>query len=438
MVSAAQIGLQGGHEGITLPPEQTSSLPSTERNIVPQRRFQRGRVFYRKESGKWCGSYREHETNPITGQRIRRTITFPDDVQSERAARRELDKHLDAVNDAVPALPVKKSGKKLRELVEEWRRQILPNFKLGSARAAQSHIRTYIMPLVGDTLLRDLNDKAHQEFVTAVGLRVDRRKTVENVYGTLTSILNRGRVWKTSNYASPEVNRKLIDFPADKKPKQEFFFDQDLATRVINASDQPFKTMFTVCGVLGLRIGEVTALKVTSLDFRRKRVEITAALDYATRKETTPKSENSERPLCMTELLEKCLRDWLDKHYRPNPEGYLFTGPDGLPYRSDYVVRYGVHRAMNRVGVKTPKGVHVGVHCFRHGVTTGMLESGTPIHIVTRAMRHGDSKVTLNHYAHVSSDADRIETEKWSQKIGQNLAQLESDELAPIRTTRTG
>ena len=43
-------------------------------------------------------------------------------------------------------------------------------------------------------------------------------------------------------------------------------------------------------------------------------------------------------------------------------------------------------------------GVYVGIHRFRHGVTTELLESGTPIHIVTRLMRHGHSKVTLEHY----------------------------------------
>ena len=67
-------------------------------------------------------------------------------------------------------------------------------------------------------------------------------------------------------------------------------------------------------------------------------------------------------------------------------------------------------------GIRTPKGVHVGVHCFRHGVTTSLLESGTPIHIVTKLMRHGDSKVTLDHYAHIVSDADRKESEKLSRQ----------------------
>jgi hypothetical protein len=45
---------------------------------------------------------------------------------------------------------------------------------------------------------------------------------------------------------------------------------------------------------------------------------------------------------------------------------------------SDNVVKYGIHRARKRL---------IGIHCFRHGVTSELLEAGTPIHIVSRLMR---------------------------------------------------
>jgi integrase len=86
---------------------------------------------------------------------------------------------------------------------------------------------------------------------------------------------------------------------------------------------------------------------------------------------------------------------------------------------------------MAKLGVLTPKGVHVGIHCFRHGVTTELLEAGTPIHIVTRLARHGDPKVTLGHYAHILGDEERVASERLSQKIG---AQLESEpEMESVR-----
>ena len=108
-------------------------------------------------------------------------------------------------------------------------------------------------------------------------------------------------------------------------------------------------------------------------------------------------------------------------------DGYLFINSKGKPFKSENVVWSGVHRAMEKLGIETAKGVHVGIHCFRHGVTSELLESGTPIHVVTGLMRHVDSNVTLEHYAHFIGDAERIASEKLSQRIGRNIAQLESD-----------
>ena len=74
------------------------------------------------------------------------------------------------------------------------------------------------------------------------------------------------------------------------------------------------------------------------------------------------------------------------------------------------------------------------MHGFRHGVTSELLEAGTPIHVVTRLARHGDPKVTLGHYAHVVGDAERVASERLSRKIG---AQLESElemESAKVKT----
>src|SRR5258705_13735410 len=88
-------------------------------------------------------------------------------------------------------------------------------------------------------------------------------------------------------------------------------------------------------------------LKLSSLDFKRKLIQITSALDYATRKEGSPKSGKSAAPVHMSELFTKHLHDWMSKHYKPN------------------------------------------------------------LHVVTRLMRHADSKVTLDHYAHIVGDAER-------------------------------
>ena len=257
----------------------TSSSPRMEK-IMPRRRFQTGRVYQR--GTRWVGSYRDYEANPETGKRTRHTITFDAAVTSERAAKAALQPYLDEYNakDKANTKPAPaKTGKTVGALIKEWSEKILPNRKPGGARAALSHIRAYILPQLGEIRLLEMNLSQHQAFVTSVGQRLDRRKTVENVYGTLSSILNKGRKW---GYAVPDVRHQDLEFPADKKPAARiFFFDANTAARIINAAVQPFKLMCLIAAVCGLRIGEVTALKVSSLDFRRKLIYITGALGHS-------------------------------------------------------------------------------------------------------------------------------------------------------------
>ena len=78
---------------------------------------------------------------------------------------------------------------------------------------------------------------------------------------------------------------------------------------------------------------------------------------------------------------------------------------------------------MAKLEIVTPKGAHIGIHCFRHGVTRELLEPGTPIRVVTRLMRHGDSQVTLNHYAHIIGNAERVASKTYPVKLRPNGSQ---------------
>ena len=50
-------------------------------------------------------------------------------------------------------------------------------------------------------------------------------------------------------------------------------------------------------------------------------------------------------------------------------------------------------------------------------------------------MRHADSNVTLEHYAHIVGDAERVASENFSHQIGQNRTQLES--ASAVKTGQT-
>lgn len=412
----------------------TSSSPSTGATIVPRRRFQKGRVYQRGKAQKWVGSFWDDSIDPLTGylKRVRRTVTFDSSVTSRRTAFRALQPYLERVN-VEPPIP-RKGGRTVNDLVEEWKKKIVPNRKPGGARASLSHLRVHIVPLLGEMPLREMNLRTMQSFVTMVGQRVNRKKTSENVYGTLSSILKKGRKW---GYFIPEVEREDIEFPTDTKAKvPTFFFDADTGARVINASVDPFRLILLIAALCYVRIGEVTALKITSLDFNRKLIHINAALDYSTRIESTTKNPTSTDSLPMTGLLERQLSYWLTNHPVRNSAGYLFVNSKGRPYLSDYVVKQ-IHKAMAKLGIPRPKGVHVGVHAFRHGATSELLDAGIPVNVVSRLMRHSDCKITLDNYAHLLRDSERSASEQLSKKIEQKLVQLESTPEMESTLTKT-
>jgi len=146
-------------------------------------------------------------------------------VTSRLEALDALRPYLDAYNAKakanIKASPPQKGGcRTLSNLIEEWQEDIIPNRKLSGARTSLSHVRTYVAPLLGKKMLRDLTVREHQAFVTAVGQSVGRRRTVQNVYGTLTSILNRGRKW---GYFIPEVRKRMSSSLRTKHPNPKRF-----------------------------------------------------------------------------------------------------------------------------------------------------------------------------------------------------------------------
>lgn len=134
------------------------------------------------------------------------------------------------------------------------------------------------------------------------------------------------------------------------------------------------------------------------------------------------RAPNSAAPVPMPQLLEQHLQDWVEKRFRSNPDDYLFINGHGRPYRSVRVVRDGIHRMMEKLGITVPeRGTHAGIHAFRHGATSELLQAGTLIHLVTRMMRPADSRVTLDHYAHTIGDAERAASENLARRIAVQL-----------------
>jgi integrase len=317
--------------------ETNGSAPRTAGGKVPavRRRHQKGTFVQRKSV--WFGQWREHITLSDGTQIAKnRSKTFPG--MSERAARAVFDLILAKVNaangaEAQEATP--KVGRTLEDAVTEWRKLIAVNWKPGSRRSAESHLRAHILPKLGSLAVTDLTTKRLQGFIAEITAGRSGKRVV-NIMATLNSVLRYARIW---GWTVPQVSIADLSMPEIVKAPVKTIAASDIR-RLIAAADEPLKTILCVLASTGMRINEVLALKVEDLDFERKVIHVQHSVSPDGTL-GTPKSKASKADVPMPEALAKILRAFLkSKTYRENPIGLVFCNRNDRPYSDNKLREY--------------------------------------------------------------------------------------------------
>jgi integrase len=186
------------------------------------------------------------------------------------------------------------------------------------------------------------------------------------------------------------------------------FFTREQVANIIAEAKEPFKTLFTLAWNTGMRAGELLALTVSDLDFTAKTIRVNKAADDNTREIRQPKTKCSNSTLPMPTALEATLRNYL-RIWKPNQGGILFPTRDGSRPRSrDNVCRVGLKPVLKKLGIPA---ANTGLHAFRHGLATQLVEASVPLSVLQKQLRHSDVATTLRIYTHAipQSQRDAIE-----------------------------
>ena len=383
------------------------SLPVQAGRIALRRRFQKGTLIIRGKTPTRCGIYREDVLQSDgTFKRVQRCVVLgPVSSISERAAQKLFQPYLDRVNAAAKLAP--KIGMTLESFVREWRSNVAVNLKSGTSRAMESHLRAHIIPKLGSLVLTEITTKVVQAFTAYLATENRSRKTVENVLLTLSSILRTAKIW---NYACSQFSLTDITMPREGvKEEQRSLTDAEVG-RILGAAPEPFGTILAVTAVLGLRIGEVLALRVRDLDFVGKVIRVRQSIDGATRNVQAVKSNASSADVPMPSQLEARLRRYLLTH--DGKTDLLFVNRHGRPYSANKLREKQLHPLLVKLGI--PRG---GFHSMRHGATSSLRADGVTPAVVQKQLRHSDPRITLGIYGHVIGNQQRDAVESRSARI---------------------
>lgn len=135
----------------------------------------------------------------------------------------------------------------------------------------------------------------------------------------------------------------------------------------------------------GMRVGEITALKLNDLDFTRKKI------NYIQSK------TGNRMAIDMLESVGWALIDYL-KNARPNTNSPNVFVRLVAPYDafapnnnlSSIMAKY-----LSRAGIKRLDERHYGMHTIRHSLASHLLEQGNPLHVVSGALGHLELNSTM-------------------------------------------
>lgn len=382
---------------------------------MARKRYQKGTIVRQgRRETKWYGQYREDIVDSAgVVHRVLRKLPLGTlrELPTRKLAQRRFDLALSRIN-----APTYRPGRvaMFTEFVEQWKRDALALSKPSTRKAAESHLRCYLIPRLGKIRLEEICQQTIQQLVTDLAKKLSRH-TVLNVLATLGSILRIARSW---GYIVGEVRRDVLVLPANKLSKPVRFFSADQIAKIIGAArEEPYRTMFIVTALTGLRAGEVCGLSVDDLDFARKVIHVKRSAWYG--KIQTPKSRSAVRTVPMPDVLRKVLEVYL-RGWKPNPARLLFATRNGKPHSENKVVQRKLWPILD--ALKIPR---CGFHAFRHTASTLLIDLGASPKTVQAQLGHSDPSITLRIYSHIVDESHRAAVEQLAGILMPNDAESE-------------
>ena len=255
--------------------------------------------------------------------------------------------------------------------------------------------------MIEDMIVRGINEKTQNDYIrhvknftifigrspdTATGEDLRAYQLHQREAGvqppTMNATVSALRLFFTTTCDQPDMARHLrIVKQAQKLPV--VLTPEEVLLLLESAPGPRDKAALAVAYGAGLRLSEITNLKVSDIDSKRMLLRIEQG-----------KGQKDRNGMLSPRLLE-VLREWW---LIGQPTTWLFPGRDPLVAISTKQIYRAVRNTAADIGIKK----RVSPHTLRHSFATHLLEQGVDIRLIQVALGHSKLDTTAR-YAHVAS-----------------------------------
>lgn len=243
--------------------------------------------------------------------------------------------------------------------------------------------------------------------------------SIEKIYQLLGQTFRRA-VERGYIIKNPMLFEEVKKPKSDKQDKEVISLSIEEHKRLLNAlsnEKSPYINIIYLMLFTGMRVGEVLALKRSSID--DEYIHITQTItrdskDYFKLGNTT-KTENSKRDITYSNdtklILQKSFENYIE-----NDNDLLYCDK-----KTKYIITPTEIRCyLFRLNQKYKIAPHVTNHMLRHTYATRCIESGMNVKVLSKKLGHKKIDTTLNTYASVLAKFEASEDEKLNNYIQQN------------------
>jgi integrase len=272
-----------------------------------------------------------------------------------------------------------------------------------TAAGYRSYIRNHIEPRWARTPLTAVRAMEITDWLNSLNLSP---KTRGQVRALLHLLFEKAMLWELIELQRNPIELVKLRGTSRRKRKPQILAPetfQELATIL----REPYKTMIIVAMCTGLRVSEILALRWEHIDFKNGAMLVQQGVVNGRIGRVKTEASQDEVPL------DPAFAALLLNLKGAKTEGLVFPSPmTGRPFYAGIIQRQ----------ILRPKGAEIGIqglgwHTFRHTYRSLLDETGAPVGVQQKLMRHSNVSTTMNVYGNSTLRAKQQANSKVVQMV---------------------
>lgn len=366
----------------------------------------------------------EKPPNAVTGKRERKYFTV-------RGTKKEAEKFLrDTISEMENGTYIKPTSVTVKDWVNEWYSTYQKPYRSDSTlRSYRYQLDNYIIPSFGTIPIQNLSTMQIQKWVndlskkSPVSHKPMKARTVKNIFLNLSAAMEQAakldmiRKNPCKNVLLPKKSTHLV----------EVYDEKEIETLISCLKGTDLEVPIMLALSLGLRRGELIALRWENVDLDNGVVHITENRVEGLKGEVitkSPKSQAGIRDIPLSPSLITMLKKHKIKYFEKqlkygvgkNKNDYVVCQKNGQPYKPfSFTKKFRTFLDKNNLR-------HIRLHDLRHTNASVMLSQGISPKVAQQRLGHSDFSTTMNIYSHVMKSMETEAAQKLDDVLFHNAS----------------